>query len=456
MAGISLPLRRLLGSRSFLAQTAGYAVAGLSMAGPWLLTALHMQVLGRLELPGVSWKELQAFQSVVLYVYCASMLLTGLIQLVAARHVSDRLFVRDRDAVSPAYSSAALLSLLVHGAAALVAVAILRPPPALALAEVALFGSVGLVSSGMIYLGVLRSFPLILAGFAAGMATALAASQALAPTLGLAGLVFGFAAGHGLIAAVFHSRLRAEFPSRRPWDFGLLRTAVRHPALAVIGVAAAGAIWVDKMIFWSGPWSLRSDAGLRICPLVDNGFFLASFTILPALVILFIRLEGSFHDKYALFFGSLRGGADLPTIRRSRAEVVASFDATIVRIAVLQGMATFGAILLAPQLLQTFRQDWISFYVFRAACLGAYLQTLALAILLSSIHLALYRIALAVSLVNLIAGAIGAWVTREAGPEYLGMGTVAAAGLSLLVGYPWLRSVLANLERHTFMSQIGS
>jgi len=456
MAGISLPLRRLLESRSILAQTAGYAIAGLSMAGPWLLTALHMQILGRLELPGISWKELQAFQSVVLYVYAASMLLTGLFQMVAARHLSDRIFVRDRDAVAPAYSAATLLSLLLHGAAAGVALLFLRPAPVLAMAELALFGAVGLVSSGMIYLGVLRSFPIILAAFAAGMAVALAVSQVLAPALGLAGLVFGFAAGHGLIAAVFHSRLRAEFPSRRPWDFGLLRTAVRHPALAVVGLAAAGAIWIDKMVFWNGPWSLRSDAGLRICPLVDNGFFLASFTILPALVILFIRLEGSFHDAYALFFGSLRAGADLPTIRRSRAEVVASFDATIVRIAVLQGMATLGAILLAPQLLQALRQDWISFYVFRTACLGAYLQMLALAILLSSIHLALYRVALAVALLNLLAGAIGAWATREAGPEYLGMGSVAAGALSLLAGYPWLRSVLANLERHTFMSQIRS
>jgi polysaccharide biosynthesis protein PelG len=456
MAGISLPLRRLLGSRSILAQTAGYAVAGLSMAGPWLLTALHMQVLGRLHFPGISWPELQAFQSIVLYSYCGSMLLTGLLQLVAARHLSDRLFVQDQDAVAPAYTAAALLSLILHGAAAGVAIALLRPPPLLAMAEIALFGAVGLVSTGMIFLGVLRSFSLILAAFVAGIAAALAASQALAPSLGLAGLVFGFAAGHGLIAGVFLSRLRAEFPSRRPWDFGLIRTALRHPALPLIGVATAAAIWIDKMIFWSGPWSLRSDAGLRICPLVDNGFFLASFTILPSLVILFVRLEGSFHDKYAGFFGALRSGADLPTIRRSRAAVVSSFDATVVRIAVVQGMATLGAILLAPHLLQAFRQDWISFYVFRAACLGAYLQMLALAILLSAIHLALYRIALAVALVNVLTGAVAAWATREAGPEYLGVGSVAAGGISLLAGYPWIRSVLKNLERHTFMSQVGS
>ena len=290
----------------------------------------------------------------VLYSYCGSMLLTGLFQLVAARHLSDRLFVRERDAVAPAYSAAALLSLVVHGAAAAVAVLFLRPPPLLASAEIALFGAVGLVSSGMIYLGVLRSFTLILAAFVAGMAVALAVSQVLAASLGLAGLVFGFAAGHGLIAAVFLSRLRAEFPSRRPWDFGLLRTALRHPALVLIGVArAARSDRQDDLL--GGPWSLRSEAGLRICPLVDNGFFIASFTIVPALVLLFIRLEGSFHDKYAHFFGSPRSGADLPTIRRSRPEVVASFDATMTRMAVIQGMATFGAILLAPPLLQAFR-----------------------------------------------------------------------------------------------------
>jgi uncharacterized membrane protein len=306
----------------------------------------------------------------------------------------------------------------------------------------------------MIFLGVLRSFNLILTAFVAGMALALAVSQALAAKLGLTGLVLGFAAGHGLIAAVFLSRLRAEFPARRAWDFGLLRTGLRQPALAFIGLAAAGSIWIDKILFWSGPWSLRSDAGLRICPLVDNGFFLASFTVLPALVLLFIRLEGSFHDKYARFFSALRGGADLRTIRRSRAEVVGSFDATMVRMAVVQGTATLGAILLAPQLLQAFRQDWISFYVFRMACLSAYLQMLSMAVLLSSIHLALYRIALAVALIQLFAGAIGAWATREAGPEFLGIGSVAAGALSLVVGYPWLRSVLVNLERHTFMSQL--
>jgi polysaccharide biosynthesis protein PelG len=456
MAGISLPLRSLLGSRSFLAQAAGYAYSALAMSGPWLLTSLHMLLLGRLDLPGVTHADLQAFQSVVLYSYGGSMMLTGVLQLSAARHLSDRLFVKDRGTVVPAFTGCAILSLALHGAAGIVAVLIVRPPPALAVASVALLGSVGLVSTGMIFLGVLRNFAVILGAFVAGIAAALTLSRVLGPSHGLPGLIAGFAAGHGLIAAVFLAKLRAEFPDSHPWTFGLLSTAARHPALPVIGLATAAAIWVDKAVFWAGPWAVRSDAGLWTCPIYDNGFFLASFTVVPALVVIFVRLEGSFHDKYARFFEALRRGADLQSIRASRAEIVASFVATLLRIAVIQGMVTLAAILLAPSLVEHLRLDWISFYVFRAACLGAYLHMLALAVLLSAVHLALYRVAVAVSLVHFLASAVGAWATRCAGPEYLGFGSIAAGALALLVGYPWIRSILSNLERHTFMSQVGA
>src|SRR6185295_13853807 len=348
MAGINLPLRRLLSSRSLLAQSAGYAYAGLAMAGPWLLTSAYMQVLGRLDLPGISLDHLQSFQAIVLYSYCGSMLVTGLYQLVAARHLSDRLFKKDVAAVVPAYAGTALLGLLLHGLAGGIAILVLKPPLELAAAELALFGAVGLVSSGMIFLGVLRNFSMILAAFVAGLAVGLALSQVLGPAFGLPGLVAAFAAGHAMIAAVFLSRLRVEFSSRRPWDPGLASTAARHPGLVFIGLAYAGGIWIDKIIYWTGPWGLRSPAGLRICPMFDNGFFLASFTVLPALVILFIRLEGSFHDKYAAFYRALRKGADLETIRDCRAAIVESFAATMRRIAVIQGMVTLGAILLAP------------------------------------------------------------------------------------------------------------
>jgi uncharacterized membrane protein len=137
------------------------------------------------------------------------------------------------------------------------------------------------------------------------------------------------------------------------------------------------------------------------------------------------------------------------------ARLARSVSATLVRISVIQGMVTLGAILVAPSLIEALRLDWISFYVFRAACLGAYLQILALAVLLSAVHLALYRVALVVALTDLAAGLLGGWMTWTAGPEFLGFSSVAAGGLALLVGYPWVRSVLSALERHTFMSQVG-
>jgi uncharacterized membrane protein len=456
VAGISLPLRRLLSSRSFLAQGAGYAYAGLAMAGPWLLASAYMQVVCRLGIPGLTAPDLQSFQALVLYSACGSMLLTGLLQLVAARHLSDHLFRKDLSAVSPAFATTAALSLALHGLVAGIAIAIQRPPAALGAAELALFGAAGLVSSGMIFLGVLQNFAMILGAFTAGIAVAVALSEALAPRWGLTGLVASYAAGHGLIGAVFVSNLRAEFPARRDWEGSLASTTARHPSLVLIGLALAGGTWIDKIVCWAGPWSARTSVALPVCPIYDNGFFLASLSVLPALVILFIRLEGSFHDRYARFYAALRKGADLQTIRWTRGEIVASFAETLRRIAVIQGMVTLGAIVFAPHLIEEVRLDWASFYVFRASCLGAYVQMLAMAVLLSAVHLALYRIALVGALVDFGAGLAAAWVGVRAGPEYLGFSSVIAGGLTLLVGYPWIRSVLGTLERHTFMTQIGT
>src|SRR6185295_2703821 len=118
MAGINLPLRRLLSSRSLLAQGAGYAYAGLAMAGPWLLASAYMQVVSHLGIPGIAAQDLQSFQALVLYASCGSMLLTGLLQLVAARHLSDQLFRKDVSAVAPAFATTAAVSLALHGLAA--------------------------------------------------------------------------------------------------------------------------------------------------------------------------------------------------------------------------------------------------------------------------------------------------------------------------------------------------
>src|SRR5262245_49764992 len=116
MAGVSLGLRKMFGSRSAVSQSVGYAYAGIAMAGPWLLTFCTLLVFGVLPFPGLTPAERGAFTVFVLYGHCGSMLLTGGLQLVAARHVSDQLFVGDVRRLAPTFSAASLVSLVLHAA----------------------------------------------------------------------------------------------------------------------------------------------------------------------------------------------------------------------------------------------------------------------------------------------------------------------------------------------------
>jgi uncharacterized membrane protein len=453
VAGVSLALRNLFGNRSYFAQSAGYAYAGIAMAGPWLVTSVYMQFLNATEIPGVTLETRQFFQTFVLYGYCGSMILTGLIQLGVARYVGDRLYVGDTRGLTPSYASASLVALVLHGFAAGVFILFSRPDPLLAFAELAFFGSVAMVWTGMIFLGVVRNFVLIFFAFLAGMAASFVLSWILGPRAGLAGLLLGFAAGHALIGAALGAGLRAEFPADRPFDFGFLRTMVRHPGLVITGLAYAAGVWIDKIVFWASPYSVHSGLGVRSFPIYDNAAFLAYLTATPSLALVFIRLEVSFHEKYSKFYDAIRQGADLETIRECRKEIARSFRLTLARILMFQAALTALAILLAPELLSWIRLDWSLYYSFRFLCIGAMLQVLMLGVLLAAIHLAFNGIALGMALAYLLVAGGGTWASLHLGPEFYGVGNVLAALAALAIGYPPMSRALGSLERRTFMSQ---
>jgi uncharacterized membrane protein len=415
-----------------------------------MLTFVSLLALGLVPLPGLSWEERGAFQVFVLYGHCGSMLLTGGLQLVVARHVSDQIFVGDVRRLGPTYATAALVSLLLHAGTAGLFALVTGASGMLAMAEVAFFGTLGLVWIGMLFLGTLRSYLFVATTFVAGMGASFATAVPLAERLGLPGLLGGFAAGQALIAAVFAARVRAQFPTARGLDAGLLETVARYPSLPFIGLAAAAGIWIDKILYWLGPFSVEFEGGLVSAPLYDNAVFLAYLTVLPSLMLLFIRVEVSFHDRCRRFHAAIRQGADLATIRTERERVRESLETTLIRLVGLQGTATLIAILFAPGLLDVLGIDWVQFYAFRVACLGAFLQVLVMTLLLSMIHLAFYRSALLMMGVYLgVCGGITlAFLGR--GVEFAGVGMVAGGLAALPFALPRLRQSLLELDREAF------
>ncbi len=96
MAGIGFELRKYLNDDSFTGTLKAYGFAGLISAGPWVLSIVGVMLIGIVALTQPVMGEgsgagVKQFTTSVTWVMGASLVLTGLLQLVFTRFVADRL-----------------------------------------------------------------------------------------------------------------------------------------------------------------------------------------------------------------------------------------------------------------------------------------------------------------------------------------------------------------------------
>lgn len=452
MAGVSLALRRLLGSRSSLEQAAGFAYAGLAMTGPWLLTAALLAVLGRdVEDPATAGAR-REFQAWVLHAYAASSLLLGALQLGAARHVSDRLYAGDATPLVPTFAGLALASLALHALAAAVLVAAAQPPAAVAVAGAALLESLGLVGSALVFLGALRRFGLVLLAFGLGGAAGLALRWTVFDGPGAEKPLWSLAAANLFVFVFIAARLRAEVPSSGGCDYAWLGALRKHPLLAVTGVAGAAGLWADKAVHWFGPLADASPSGLPISPVYDQAFYLASLTVIPALCLLFVRIEVALHDRSRAFFGAMEEGADLEAVRQGRRGLVRGFHDSLWRLVRLQAPVSLLAVAFLPGLLELLGVSWVQYYPFRLLCVAALLQVLVQAHVLAALHLGLYGLSAGTATAHAVGTALFTALFLRLGWTTAGLGPVAGALVALALFHPAYRRALRGLDRRTFLA----
>ncbi len=453
MAGISLSLRRVLSRDSYGALASGYLYGAIAIAGPGLLVSATVFAIQAAQFPAVSIDDKLRFQTLLIYAYAGSLILTGLTQLVVARFLSDRIFRKETGEVTPTYVTSCWISLTLQGAAAALFVWATGTPWRIGLAMGALLATLGLLWQSLGFLGVLRSYLLISLYLLLGAAIGLVAAVGLGKSYGLAGMIYGYAVGPAIVVGLLSARIRAEFPPARVFQPGLVAAFREHGILALLGVVWNMGLWIDKILFWYGPNGVEFGPGLRSCPLYDTPVFLAYVTALPAFAVLFIRIEASFFEKYTTFFDAIRAGADLKSIQHARSEMEISLRLTLERIVLIQGPLTLVAIVAAPHLFAWLRLDPALFYIFRIAAVGALLQTMLFAVMLACLHLALYRLALGIAATYLVLCGGLSGLTAVMGWAWYGYGQVGAALIALTVGVPLLLRRVGAWDRHTFMSQ---
>jgi len=453
MAGIGFELRKYLDEDTFSGTLKAYGFAGLISAGPWVLSILGVMLIGIVALAHqTSNIEIRQFTTSVTWIMGASLVLTGLLQLVFTRFIADRLY-EGRDEIINANLFGALLCTTVVAAAIALALALTVFDESLAyeILMMANFVALSNIWIVVIFVAGLKRFKLIVHAFAGGYAATLVFSWLLLP-FGLTGLLAGLMLGHAVLLFVMLAVVIPEYPVNETVRVDFLNRRAIFPSLIAIGVLYNAGIWVDKLIFWLTPATSEAVIGpLRTSLIYDLPIFLAYLSIIPGMAVFLLRIETDFAEAYEGFFSAVRGNASLGEVERLGDAMVVAVREGLYQIVRVQGITVMVLYLLGPVIV-----DWLGIspqfvHLYYIDLVGVAAQVLMLAILNVLFYLDKLDDALILTAILFITNALFSWMSIQLGPAWYGYGFGLSMALTALIGVLLLMREMEKMEFRTFM-----
>jgi len=455
MAGIGFELRKYLDDDTFTGSIKAYGFAGLISAGPWVLSILGVMLIG---IVAVSYAlmdgQVRQFTTSVTWLMGASLILTGLLQLMFTRFVADRLYERQFDLINANLFGCLLLSIIASAVIGiLVAVTLFDESLAYEVLMIANFSALSAVWIAVIFVAGLRRFKIILWTFAIAYTITVLLSLSFM-SAGLEGLLLGLFIGHVALVFMMVGAIVPEYPvvGRVRWDF--LSLPKIHPVLIGVGFFYNLGIWIDKIIFWLHPDTSEFVIGpLRTSVIYDLPIFLAYLSIIPGMAVFLLTIETEFAEAYEGFFAAVRGNASLREIEQLGNAMVVAVREGIFQIVRVQGITVLLLYVLGPSIVKWLELPEKFVHLYYVDLIGVAAQVLMLAVLNVAFYLDKLREALFLTVFMFLSNAILTWLSIQLGPVYFGYGFGVSMALTALLGVLMVGRELDNIEFHTFMRQ---
>ncbi|OUS24832.1 histidine kinase [Thalassotalea sp. 42_200_T64] len=455
MAGIGFEIRKILKKDSLSSIFEAYAYAGLIGSGPWVLSILALLVIGFISLGNVQ-PDIQITQFLVMVTYLVgiSLVLTGGMQLMFTRFVSDQMFIKQDDEIFPNLITLLILFNLV--VAVLSFFGFFWFEELMVSTRIVVVGCLILLCNLwllVVFLSGMKRYKLIVGVMFIGYSAMVLLSMAL-NSFGLLGLFISFFIGNLFLVAAFLFAVVREHSSDRFISFNSFNPKKSFWSLFVTGTCFNLAVWIDKVIFWFSPETSESIVGpLRVSIIYDFPIFLAYLSIIPGMAVFMVRMETDFAEAYENFYDAIRNQASLQEMFQLKGEMVLVAKQGIYEIFKIQGITMVALLIWGKNLLM-----WLGIDGHYAQLLYILLPGVALQVLLMSLLNILFYLdkrttALLLAVVLLITNAVFSSLSVWAGPYFYGYGYTASMLVTSLFGLYLLKFQFDDLEYNTFMLQ---
>jgi uncharacterized membrane protein len=392
------------------------------------------------------------FFATVTHLTAASLVTSGLLQLVFTRFIADRLFEKKPDIVVPNLLGALLVTTAISGGLGMLFVTFafkgMYLYRLLFILNFVVLNNVWILS---VFLTSLKSYRSVVILFLAGYGTAFILALLLAPK-GAEGLLLSFFIGQAILFAATLWLVVREYPTSFRVEFQFLDRRKVFPVLAGTGALYNVGIWIDKVIFWWAPETGIEVVGpIHMSPIYDVPIFLAYFTIIPGMAVFLVRIETDFADAYDSFYRSIREGAALVTIQRGGDRMVKAARDGIYDIFRVQGITVVLFILIAPRILRALHIPLSYTPLLTVDVIATGIQVVFLAILTVLFYLDYRELSFTLNVLFCLANLILTLVSIQLGPRFYGYGFALSLLIVSTAGIAILTRRLKRLEYETFM-----
>lgn len=456
MAGIGFEFRKLLQKDSYWGIFQAYGYSGIVSSGPWILSIIGILIVGiysaAIVEPSVAVVQ---FQVSITYLFMASLVLTGIVQLAYTRYIADRLFENRKDLVTPTFNGLLLIVTLTSGIVGTAAVFSLFPDQS-NLYRLLMLGAFVIMCDiwcATIILSGLKQYKVIVTMFGIGYIIVVGGALLLRP-LGMEGLLLGFVLGHFVLLLGMLMMIFRNYPGEIFIGFDFLDKRKIYVALAWTGLFYNLGIWIDKIMFWYNP-----DTGTQIVGLLhhsviyDLPMFLAYLSIIPGMAVFLVRIETDFVDFYVKFYDSVRDGGSLDYLNEIRDEMVFAIRQGIFEIIKIQGITVLIVFIAGPSLLRWAGISELHLPLLYVLVVGASLQVVFLGLLNVFFYLDKRTIVALLTLLFVVLNIALTALSFYLGPAFYGYGYAVSLLICVLVAMQWLEHRLSRLEFETFMLQ---
>ncbi|MCL2723542.1 MAG: exopolysaccharide Pel transporter PelG [Polyangiaceae bacterium] len=453
MAGIGFELRQHLQKETYAGLITAYSIAAIIGSGPWVISIVGTILTGLVALAvQVSGAHVAVFFATITHVTAASLITSGMLQLLFTRFVADRLFEKKRELVVPNLFGALLLTTLVSGLlATLFVLFAFRGLYGYRLLFIVNFVTLNDVWILSVFLTGMKAYRMVVLLFLSGYSACLLLALALA-RFGAEGLLLAFFVGQALLLLSMLVLVVRQYPSDIRVAFDFLNRRLVFPVLAGTGALYNLGIWIDKFIFWWTPQTSSQVLGpIRLSIIYDVPIFLAYFSIVPGMAVFLVRIETDFADAYDAFFRAVREGASLSMIERLRNQLVSAARDGLYDIFRVQGLTVLFVILIGPRVLAAIGIPLLYVPLFNIDVMGTGIQVVFLGVLTVLFYLDYRALSFGLNVLFCIANLSLTMLTIHLGSRFYGYGFACSLLVATAVGLAILTRKLDRIEYETFM-----